>query len=606
MLTLKKFKVTNFRSIMDSGWIDCNDVTTLVGINESGKSNVILALWKLNPARDEGEAEIDLRRDMPNSKYSEWRHQPGKYYFIHAHFEMNENIAQTLIKTGCSVEDIAGGLIVRRTFDGKYYIKSIDRNGNECIRKEEGFYDAARAELPSFVYYSNYGNLDAQIYLPHAVELLNGNDVPGYNNLEKVRTMRVLFEFVGLDANEVLELGKQDNSSSSSYSRNAHNQQTQVEIENTADKKAERATLLNSASAKLTSDFKIWWKQGTYKFRLQADGDYFKIWVSDDKREDEIELEQRSTGLQWFLSFFLTFLVESQDAHKGAILLLDEAGLTLHPKAQEDLMEFFNGLSEDNQIVHTTHSPFLLNTSHIDRVKVVFSDAEGYTVVSSDLRASIDRQNEKSIYPAHAALGLSVSDILLNGCQAVIVEGTSDQYYLNAIKLHLINKGKIKPKKELLFIPAGGCTSKAVKAIASIVSGKNEELPYIIFDSDTIGESAQKSLLANMYKDDATRIISAKDITGVASSEVEDFIPFYLMQNQINKWFGSLDDDFTPNNSKPIIPQIKSFAENSNVELPEGWKVILAKGVKRELEKTKIQIAEDTAKKWKLLFDKIK
>lgn len=52
MMTLKRFRVTNFRSIMDSGWIDCDDVTSLVGINEAGKSNVILALWKLRPVRD--------------------------------------------------------------------------------------------------------------------------------------------------------------------------------------------------------------------------------------------------------------------------------------------------------------------------------------------------------------------------------------------------------------------------------------------------------------------------------------------------------------------------------------------------------------------------
>ncbi len=43
-----------------------------------------------------------------------------------------------------------------------------------------------------------------------------------------------------------------------------------------------------------------------------------RIWVSDDKRPEEIELEGRSTGLQWFLSFYLVFLVESADAHAGA------------------------------------------------------------------------------------------------------------------------------------------------------------------------------------------------------------------------------------------------------------------------------------------------
>lgn len=42
-MILKKYKVENFRSVLDSGWIECENVTTLVGINEAGKSNLLLA-----------------------------------------------------------------------------------------------------------------------------------------------------------------------------------------------------------------------------------------------------------------------------------------------------------------------------------------------------------------------------------------------------------------------------------------------------------------------------------------------------------------------------------------------------------------------------------
>ena len=99
---------------------------------------------------------------------------------------------------------------------------------------------------------------------------------------------------------------------------------------------------MQSASGDLTKKFKDWWKQGEYKFRFEADGDYFRIWVSDEKRLDEVGLELRSTGLQWFISFYLIFLVESQNNHKNSVLLLDEAGLTLHPLAQKDLYKFFD------------------------------------------------------------------------------------------------------------------------------------------------------------------------------------------------------------------------------------------------------------------------
>lgn len=53
-MRLTAFRVTNFRSVRDSGWIDTDDVTSLIGTNESGKTNLLVPLWKLNPA-NEGE-----------------------------------------------------------------------------------------------------------------------------------------------------------------------------------------------------------------------------------------------------------------------------------------------------------------------------------------------------------------------------------------------------------------------------------------------------------------------------------------------------------------------------------------------------------------------
>jgi len=703
---------------MDSGWIDCGDVTTLVGINEAGKSNLLLALWKFNPARTEGESKIDILHDMPRHMYTQWEDIPEQITFATAKFEIDD-IVQTKISSLTGCEKSMGHIVeVSRQYDGQYHIlfpeysqdntilaktiSDIVNNMkteiaalNEVTKAEAGIKDSIMeavakilaylsekenlsasekkditsmypkgltksatsviypkfeelkaaitkgfspitgskpseykevkdlvlSEMPSFVYYSNYGNLDAEIYLPHAVKLLNGEKVPGFDNDAKVRTLRVLFDFVNLNPEEILELGrdplKQERVRTITKQTNYNNQTQTTEDEKIVDitpdedeiKEAERnkearAIKLDSAASRLTTSFGDWWKQGDYSFDFKADGDYFKIWVSDKTRPAKIELHKRSTGLQWFLSFYLVFLVERQDAHKGAILLLDEAGLHLHPMAQKDLTIFFNGLATDNQIIHTTHSPFLVDTSHVDRVKVVYSNSDGYTVASSDLRAAEDKQNSNSIYPVHAALGLSVSDILINGCQAIIVEGTSDQYYLNAIKLYLISKGKLKPKQEMLFIPSGGCKSKSVSAIISIVSGKSQELPYIVFDSDANGESAKKQLLSDIYAQATDRLIDMKEITNIDNSEIEDLIPFELMNRQLNKWFGSLDDDFEPDSSKAIIPQIKNFAQDNNVDLPDGWKVILAESVKRDLQKLKTTISDQTMKIWETLFGK--
>ncbi len=103
MTFLKKYKVENFRSVQDSGWIDCDCVTTLVGINEAGKSNLLLGLWKLNPAR---EGKIDILHDMPVSKLSSLRKVPATVKFITAEFALDdETIQEIQSKIKCGLEE---------------------------------------------------------------------------------------------------------------------------------------------------------------------------------------------------------------------------------------------------------------------------------------------------------------------------------------------------------------------------------------------------------------------------------------------------------------------------------------------------------------------
>ena len=221
--------------------------------------------------------------------------------------------------------------------------------------------DLVTNNLPKFVFYSTYGNLDSEIYLPHVIANMKRTDL-GVREQAKVRTLKVLFEFVKLKPDEILQLGRDFKDPA-----DPNRQPTTAEIAAIAEKKKQRSILLQSASTLLTTQFRDWWKQGQYRFRFEADGDHFRIWVSDDKRPEEIELEGRSTGLQWFLSFYLVFLVERADAHDDAILPLDEPGLSLHPLAQRDLSEFFDSLAGDNQLLYTCHSPFLVDADRLER-----------------------------------------------------------------------------------------------------------------------------------------------------------------------------------------------------------------------------------------------
>lgn len=628
-MQLTRYKVQNFKSVRDSGWITCSDVTTLVGVNEAGKSNLLLALWKLNPVSG---GKIDILHDAPVSRLTTIRNETDTTQFITAEFEVSDDDMSAIIEDYGAEITAIDLVIVTRYFDGHYTVSypngkpelkieagEADTDSNNEVDDEEAQEEILDGKklaqivinrMPKFVYYSNYGNLSTRLYLPHVTTWLKGGTVAGIEKSdEQIRTMEVLFKFVNLQPDEIKGLGLDPKDMAAK--RNGSNyrsnyQPTADEIQKAEKAKEERTILLQSAGSMLTKEFADWWKQGDYKFRFNADGDYFTIWVSDSKRPDEVRLDQRSTGLQWFISFFLIFLVESKYQHKNAILLLDEAGLTLHPKAQKDLSKFFNSLSKENQIIHTTHSPFIVDTNNIDRCKVVYVDADGYTVASANLRDSDDKLNEQSIYAVHAALGLSVSDILFQGCKPIIVEGPSDQIYLSAIKQVLIAEKKFAPKEECIFIPSGGV--RGIQGVVSLLGGKQGKLPIVIVDSDKSGKDAKTKLTSGLYKDCKNNILEMSDYINVENAEVEDLIPLDFLIKGINKLFEGLDDEEDQfedvyDKSKPIIPQIEEFAKSNGIELEHGYKVQLAKAAKTRILKTK-DIDAETIKVWKNLFDK--
>jgi hypothetical protein len=693
-MKLKRFRVTKFRSVRDSGWIDADDVTALIGTNESGKTNLLIPLWKLNPAKN---GEIKPLADYPRKEYHEIRAMEEKPVFIKAEFWVPEELADELAKlTGCSQSDVSVAS-VSRDFNGDYKIgfpeaaplrtvasaevedilakagkeiagltasnvaeeeiktkmveaigdaivslkaagDTLDEKGLNEVHSRLGAIDTAkgskrsvitprfgqlvdaiseaitritrphpqdneaataliRKNMPAFVYYSNYGNLDSEIYLPHVIQNMARTDL-GAKEEAKVRTLRVLFEFVKLEPKEIMELGKDLPTTPTPP--------TAAQIEKTAERKKERDVLLQSASAQLTATFRDWWKQGTYRFRFQADGDHFRIWVSDDLRPEDIELESRSSGLQWFLSFYLIFLVESGEAHSDAILLLDEPGLSLHPLAQRDLSLFFDNLSKTNQLIYTTHSPFLVDPDRLDRVQAVYVDDDGYTQSSPNLRIREATQSQsKSIYAVYAALGLSASQTLMLGCQTVVVEGTSDQMYLATIKNLLIARGLLRPKREYMFPPAGGV--KGVRAVVAILTGRDESLPYVVLDSDAAGKILAKHLATDLYAGSAERLLAIKDYTGIDETETEDFIPQTVMAGIVTRFLRSAVEDFSDvvEAGKPIVPQIEAFAKKHGISLKVGWKVELAKLFVAKILKNPEVIDDASAAKWKLLFDRL-
>lgn len=674
-MKLTAFKIKKFRSIEETKWIEVNDITNIIGVNESGKSNILLALWKFNPVND---GDIDLVADLPRDEYAKLCEDCSDIDFINTRWDISSdtNLINMLHQNCASLAlNEISPMEISRYYDGNYKLSfpnlsniedikvddvitlinqydtnsnnnddindllnyfnalsdlsindfshaieviSANQDANDCIKqlKEElltleknfiraNLFDIEEikqyiiSHMPHFVYYSQYGNLDSDIYLPRVTEDINNPHLTG-NAAAKARTLRILFSFIKLKPRDIMELGVEN--IVDQYGRPISNPTSEA-LKSYEKRKERRSILLQSASTDLTESFRQWWKQGDYTFSLMADGNFFKIWVSDKKRPAEISLESRSTGLQWFLSFYLTFLVETKGELKNSILLLDEAGLSLHPLAQKDLINFFKGLAETNQLIYTTHSPFLVDTENIDNVKLAYVAEDGHTIITDNLRENSRKNDSPSIYAVHAALGLNVCDVILQGCMPIIVEGITDQFYLNAIKTALIKNKKITPSKEMVFFPAGG--AKNIKILSSVISGPNSELPYVIIDSDSMGRKFYEQIKASLYKDNENRLITISSIVDFDNAEIEDLIPFKYMERFLNRLFIDCDEDFEANDNSAILPQIETFANNNRIVLPNDYKVSLSKHVKKQIEKS-TNIPDDYLKMWIKLFKKIK
>lgn len=703
---LKRFKVKNFRSIEESDWIELGDNTCLVGTNEAGKTNLLVALWKLRPANDEPIVPLD---DFPRHLYSQYKaDNHSSDVFILADFILADDLQEELATDlRCDKEQIER-VLVKRKYDGGYYIsfpytkidsfdpsrliallakfnkmlnsydhfikendelkasvqsfiddqietfsqkesvsyEDIDNFKTEIIeyknifgRKKnlpdfldgnllhplEFFLNAFKgnainttpeirkrvlASLPNFVYYSDYGNLDSEIFLPRVIEDNNRNDLTE-SARAKARTLDVLFKYVNLSPQEIYELGNDRKviiKTLDSYNREKSVEEqelTEEEIQDWADKKRERGVLLRSAAAQLTKSFKDWWLQGDYKFEFEADGHHFRINVSDSLRPEAIELESRSRGLQWFFSFFLVFLVETKGSHNNTVLLLDEPGLSLHPIAQYDLAKFFRKLSEDNQLVYTSHSPFLVDMDNLANVKAVYVNKQtGRTEVSADLRYD-KKDAEKSIYPVHAALGLTVSDTLLLGCLPVLVEGASDQIYLNLIKRYLIAEGKLRHSKELVFVPTGGI--RGVKPISSLVSARDSTLPFVFIDSDKSGRDFKNKLISSEYNTHKDKVLEVSDFIGEAQYEIEDLLPVESIIREIDRMYRMSETLFEDvyQTDEPVVNQIEAWAELNLIDLEKGWKVELARNLQNRFDKVFLNIDNSLVEKWVNLFNKL-
>jgi len=271
-------------------------------------------------------------------------------------------------------------------------------------------------------------------------------------------------------------------------------------------------------------------------------------------------LGERSNGLRWYLETFIDAKAHNVPG-RNVIYLFDEPGASLHVNAQKELITLFHHLSDQgNQVVYTTHSPYMLKTEDggISRIRAVVKDSNGYTRIyktAYDARIAQDSQKD-TLAPLINALGMNLNDTFgpANNKTNIVIEGMSDYIYIS-LMIKVLNV-KMDNYSIIPSVGASNCVN-----ICSILHGWG--CKYIaVFDYDkagveTGGEHMHKNLfyqlgeqylyLANVTQDD----IDAKTYN---SPDKKCVIEDLVTKEEIDRFCSATNT--SPELSKPLIAKI--------------------------------------------------
>lgn len=393
--------------------------------------------------------------------------------------------------------------------------------------KEQKFLDSVDGFVPHIVYFSSFDDI-----LPP--------DVP-------------LSEFVNEDTLKANNRAVNDLVTLSELNREQFSQ---------ADK-MEKANMANKAS-KITSEiFDEHWDQDAIELSFRSDGDSILFFVQDQNSEVLFRPDQRSKGLQWYLSFFLRLTAERK---ANNVILIDEPGLYLHATAQQNVLGLLEELSETNQIIFSTHSPYLIDPAKLGRLRLVTYNKKEKKVELNDFNVKADLE---TLTPIITAIGLDITKgLTFPKKKNIIVEGVSDYYYIQAILHYLKQKEKYDFPDDAVFVPCVGNTN--VGTVISLLEGYGFNYKILL---DLKGTTKTKNALLR----DGVQESKIIPVGKIETDSIEE-----LFDEKDQKQF-KLNDD---KKSKTIIS--RNFYDE-----------ITQKGNKKEL-------SENTIKNFKQILDKIK
>lgn len=247
-----------------------------------------------------------------------------------------------------------------------------------------------------------------------------------------------------------------------------------------------------------TLNFPHWWVQDRDFQLVVTPRDHDLVLTIRDRTGTDYSFAERSGGLKYFLSYYVQYRAHTPIDSRPEILLMDEPDAHLSSEGQQDLLKVFDAFASPTggqrpvQVVYVTHSPFLIDRNHSERIRVLEKGVseEGTRVVKDAARNHYE--------PLRSAFGAFVGETTFIGNCNLVVEGSSDQVLLAGAATQLRSTGAAETEtldlNHLTIVPAGSASH--VPYLVFLARGRDIEQPAVIvlLDSDTEGDQAVKAL----------------------------------------------------------------------------------------------------------------
>lgn len=551
-MKLTKVRITNYKSIEDSEGFSVGDLTCLAGKNESGKTAILQALRRLNPV-EKSEARFNRTMEFPRRRLHNADEGDGDERVLETHWELDDaEVAAIESKIGVGTVTDRHITITKNYGTKTYWTIHVDQEavidglarsahltpvatervakvkniaalralvagqGDKATKGEQSMIeklaafrdgdpalsaiDALDPFEPRFLYFDTYEAMPGRV----GVEELIGKQADGE---ELDQGERIFLALLAL---------------------------ARTSIEEVRDEELSEALIakLEGVSNLISREIFTYWSQNRHlkvKFDFRealADdpeqGHVFLTRVENTRHGVSVGFDERSAGFVWFFSFLVWFRQIERQYGDRLVILLDEPGLSLHGKAQADLLRYIKEkLLPKYQVIYSTHSPFMIDASDLLTVRTVEDVvADDDEILGTKVGDEILSADADTIFPLRAALGYDITQSLFVGEHTLLVEGPSDFLYIVWASNELRTRGRTALDPRWVITPTGG-----IDKINSFIAlfGANKLHVAVLTDY----HAGDKGKIARLRDLDILRsghVFTAEMFTGSAEADVEDLL----------------------------------------------------------------------------------